>query len=109
MFDILQAADRIGRFVAGQSFAEYSSDELVRSGVERQFLIIGEALSQLRRDTPALVPVIREHVRIIGFRNVLVHGYAEIDDAVVWSVLKEKLPMLVDDVRALMKRLEASS
>ena len=34
------------RFVDGRSFTEYQADDLVRSAVERQFEIIGEALNQ---------------------------------------------------------------
>lgn len=47
LWDAVQAADRIGRFVAGKTFGDYKSDDLLRSGVERQFEIIGEALTRL--------------------------------------------------------------
>ena len=45
-WDALHAADLIVRFVDGRSFTEYQADDLVRSAVERQFEIIGEALNQ---------------------------------------------------------------
>ncbi len=48
---------------------------------------------------------IREHRRIVDFRNLLIHGYAEIDSTVVWSIFVEKLPVLEEDVRALLTRL----
>ncbi|MGP6204625.1 HepT-like ribonuclease domain-containing protein [Microbacterium sp. F2] len=47
--------------------------------------MIGEALNNLRRaygDTAALIPEVE---RIIGLRNVLAHGYAVVDDSVVWT------------------------
>ncbi len=46
---------------------------------------------------------IREHTRIIAFRNILVHGYAEIDDRIVWDILESKLPALLLDVESLLK------
>lgn len=83
LYDIVQAADRIGRFVGRRSFEDYSVDEPIRAGVERQFEIIGEALNHLGRSQPPLLQHIREHRKVVGFRNVLIHGHAEIDDAVV--------------------------
>lgn len=106
LYDIVQAAERIHRFIGQRTFENYSADELVRSGVERQFGIMGEALNHLgRRDKPLLTEI-REHSKIIGFRNILIHGYAEIDDAVVWSIVVEKLPLLLEDVRKLLSKLD---
>lgn len=106
LFDILEAGQRVGRFVAGRGYDDYVGDELLRAGVERQFEIMGEALTRLKRLDPMMQSGIREHERIVAFRNVLIHGYAEIDDAVVWSVLADKLPHLLEDAQRL---LDASS
>ena len=46
LWDAQQAAERVARFAAGKSFAEYNADDYLRSAVERQFEIIGEALNQ---------------------------------------------------------------
>ena len=45
---------------------------------------------------------IGEYPRIIGFRNVLIHEYADIDDALVWGMLEGDLPKLTAEVRALL-------
>jgi len=62
-------------------------------------------LNHLGRCDQPLLATIQEHQKIIGFRNVLIHGYAEIDDTVVWSVIVEKLPLLLEDVRNLLAKL----
>lgn len=49
LFDIQQACERLTKFVAGKTFADYDSDDFFRSAVERQFEIIGEAISQLHK------------------------------------------------------------
>ena len=45
---------------------------------------------------------IAEHQRIISFRNILIHGYAEIDDRLVWDILQSKLPNLLKQVQSLL-------
>jgi len=101
LFDIQQAADRIERFCAGKGFDDYSRDELLRSAVERQLEIIGEALSQLGKHAPEVLQKIPSSGRIIGFRNILIHGYAMVDDKIVWGVVETHLPPL----RAVVSRL----
>jgi uncharacterized protein with HEPN domain len=54
-----------------------------RVGVERQFEIVGEALSQLAKLDPALAKRIADYQKIISFRNILIHGYADVDDELV--------------------------
>jgi len=105
LFDIAEAAGLIRQFVGSRDYEAYVADALVQSGVERQFEIIGEALSQLRRLDPDLAAAIREYQRIIGFRNLLIHGYAEVDESVVWSIVTEKLPLLIADIQTLQARL----
>ncbi len=46
---------------------------------------------------------ISEYRRIIAFRNILIHGYAEIDDRLVWDIVESKLPRLRREVAALIE------
>jgi uncharacterized protein with HEPN domain len=105
LWDVQQAADAIGQFAAGLDAASYAKNALVRSAVERQFEIIGESLNRLSKRWPDLarrVPHLRE---IIGFRNVLIHGYAVIDHARVWRIAETVLPGLHKTVSALLAEL----
>jgi uncharacterized protein with HEPN domain len=86
LWDALQAGERVARFVEKKQFSDYEADELLRSAVERQFEIIGEALSQLHKIDPSSAAAIPELRRIIAFRNILVHGYALVDDRLVWAL-----------------------
>lgn len=81
----------------------------MRAGVERQFEIMGEALNQLRRHDAGLAASVRDHLRIIGFRNVLIHGYATVDDSIVWDIAANQLGTLQEDVRALLDRLNLNA
>lgn len=92
LWDALRAAELVHDFARGQSFADYQANAMLRAAVERQFEIIGEALNQLSQVDPAMASHIPDLPRIVAFRNILIHGYATVDDALVWQVLVDKLP-----------------
>jgi uncharacterized protein with HEPN domain len=77
---------------------------MLRSAVERQFEIIGEALTKLAKVDQETAALVSEHRRIIAFRNILIHGYAQIDDRLVWGVLDSKLPTLSQEVKKLLEK-----
>ena len=104
IYDVLKAAQLLADFTQGATFEDYESNALLRSAVERQFVIIGEALSQLSKIAPEVAVGIRECRRIIAFRNILVHGYAVVDHRVVWGVLRSDLPVLERQVAALLDK-----
>lgn len=103
LWDALNAADQIATFVQGKDFPAYLGDALLRSGVERQLEIIGEALAQLARRDQETADAIPEVRRIIAFRNILIHGYATVDDQLVWGVVETNLAPLRETLRALLQ------
>lgn len=100
--DIRQACEAILSFTYGKTFGNYEEDDLLRSGVERQFEIIGEALNRLSKISPETIVSITRYKRIIAFRNILIHGYDVVDDAVVWDVVIKDLPILHEQVLTLL-------
>ena len=102
LHDMRQAAALIAEFTDGLDFDAYAADAKVRSAVERQFEIIGEALGQLAKLDPAAAGRISEHRRIIAFRNILVHGYAGVDDLLVWDMVVTRLAGLQREVDELL-------
>lgn len=94
MWDAKSAADAIASFAANRTFENYRSDLLLRSAVERQFEIIGEAPNRLSRVSPDLAAQIPDLGRMVAFRNILIHGYAVVDDEIVWRAIHENLPTL---------------
>ena len=76
---------------------------MVRQAVERNFEIIGEAVSRLTRLDPKTAARIDSHRQIVDFRNVLIHGYDRIDHRIVWSTIAEKIPILLTEVESLLR------
>jgi uncharacterized protein with HEPN domain len=77
-------------------FEEYTVDLKTKSAIERQLGIIGEAIKKVKEiDAQELI---RFHSDIIGFRNILIHNYDNIDDSIVWSIIKDDLILLKIEV-----------
>ncbi len=100
--DARLAAEFIIRVTRGQSLDRYDSDEILRSAVERKFLIIGEAMVRLRKADPATADLLPDLYQIIAFRNILAHGYDVISNQRVWSVIEDHLPTLLAAVIRLL-------
>jgi uncharacterized protein with HEPN domain len=88
LFDIAEASKLVSEFVAGKTLDDYLKSALLQSGVERQFEIIGEALGQLAKVDQQLASRITDFQKIVSFRNVLIHGYA--DGTMSWSGILSK-------------------
>ncbi len=101
LWDMEQACTAVREFIAGAGQDRYANDLMLRSAVERQLQNIGEALTQLAKLDPELAARVPRHRQLIGFRNVLVHGYAGLNNEEVWRVVHENLPDLHAAVTAL--------
>ena len=106
LLDIVDACDAIAAAVAGVDLDAYRSNRLVRSSVEREFIIIGEAANVLSRRAPDVFAKIGHARRIVDFRNQLTHEYSTVDDAVVWATASRDVPALRHECAELMGRLE---
>jgi uncharacterized protein with HEPN domain len=101
--DVLSALELIAAFAKGKSFEDYQADPMLRAAVEREFEIVGEALKQLAdrdSETARQIPELR---RIVSFRNILIHGYRDLDAQVVWEALTTRVEPLRAMIRSLMK------
>jgi len=100
LLDMLLAARDAAAFVAGLGEAEFRQSRLHQNAVIRSLEVIGEAAGKISDAFQAAHPEIpwRE---ITGMRHRLIHGYAEIDLGLVWSVVSGKL----DPLTATLARL----
>lgn len=79
----------------------FLSDRRTRAAVEREFEIVGEALTRLRREFPGVAGRIPELREVVEFRNLLSHGYDAVDHRVVWSLARHELPPLLAALRRI--------
>ncbi len=105
LWDAERAAGLAIQFVEGRIAEDLSTDLLLRAAVERQVQVVGEALNQLTRLDPTYVTRIPDLPRIIGLRNILVHGYAMVDLDRLWRVVQEDVPPLRSLLQALLREV----
>ena len=104
LHDMQQACGHLKDFTADKTLQEYEDDPMLRAAVERQFEIIGEALNQLLKADSSLAESITDSRRIIAFRNLLIHGYSEINNEVVWGVIEGNLLTLIRQIDDLLSQ-----
>lgn len=107
--DILQSCSRIAQYVEGKDYSDYLADNMLRSAVEREFITVGEALTQMLQQQPDVAHRITNFRLIISFRNRLVHGYMDVDHPTVWGAVEEDLPILRAQTQALLQELDAKA
>jgi uncharacterized protein with HEPN domain len=102
LYDIMDCCQFLLDFTKNKTVEDYKNDRAFRSAVERELQIIGEAINQLDNVSPETAAQISEHRNIIGFRNILVHGYDSLNPETVWNVIETKLKTLLEQSQALL-------
>jgi uncharacterized protein with HEPN domain len=101
LLDLKISCEEILEFSKGKSFEKFSNDRLLQLAIEREFEIIGEALVRLERiEEENLQKRIPEYRKIIGFRNILAHGYDIVDEASLWDFVINRVPELLDQIQS---------
>jgi len=101
---ILGALERIQRYTARKSAADFRSDTLLQDGVLRNLGIIGEAAHKLLADSPEYaarhpeIPL----AKIYGMRNRITHAYEEVDIEIVWNLVVNDVPALLPKIAAAL-------
>ena len=102
--DIWTACDRIESLLLSDATLDrYLSDDRTRWAIERQLSIIGEAMYQLQQFFPATAAQFPDVRQIVKFRHVIIHGYQNLNDHVVWEILQRDLPILRNEIEKLLR------
>ena len=103
--DIYDACVTIEEVTEGVSLDNYQAQRAVRSSVEREFIIIGEALRRISVLDEHLFLSISNSRAIIDFRNLLAQDYGAVDDDSVFGLVNSDLIVLKEEVRDLLRDL----
>ena len=105
LYDIANCCEFVLEITRNKTVEDYKNDRIFRSALERELQIIGEAILQLDNISPENAEKISQHRSIIGFRHVLVHGYASLDPGTVWNVVETKISVLLEQAKKLLNQL----
>lgn len=101
LWDMREAVRDIKDFVRGVKFHQFEKNKILRSAVERQLLIIGEAANhvspQFRKKHPEI-----DWRRLVELRNVIAHEYGEILTNRIWAATTEVIPAILDPLNKLL-------
>ncbi|MBC8147191.1 MAG: DUF86 domain-containing protein [Bacteroidetes bacterium] len=102
LFDIQEAIESIENYLSDKrDFNVYRSNKMLRRAVEREFEIIGEAMTRIEKIDSTIE--ISSKRQIISMRNRVIHGYDKIDDEIIWGTIVRHLPTLIIEVKNLLK------
>lgn len=100
LIDMLQAARKAAAFAADLTYFQFQHSDLHQNAILRVLEIIGEAASRITTDTHGAYPEIPWQ-QIIGLRNRVVHGYFDIDLNLIWQIVHQDIPALIDQLQDL--------
>jgi uncharacterized protein with HEPN domain len=83
-----------------RDFEVYMADKMLRRAVEREFEIIGEAMSRIEKLDSSIE--ITSKRQIISMRNRVIHGYDRIDNEIIWGTIVRHLPTLKLEIDKLL-------
>jgi uncharacterized protein with HEPN domain len=102
LFDIFESIDSIEKYLGEKrDFSAYLSNKMLRRAIEREFEIIGEAMSRIERLDSSLD--ISAKKQIISMRNRVIHGYDKIDNEIITIV--RHLPTLKIEIGSLLAKI----
>ncbi len=100
--DMIEFCERVLSFTQGISREEFVTDPMCYDATVRNIELIGEAATHV----PASIRKNAESIpwrMVIATRNQLIHGYAGIDDDVLWSIIETDIPALLNALKKLQK------
>jgi len=100
LYDISTAIDSIEDYIGSPKvFSEYEKNRQLQHAVERNLEIIGEATKRMLEIDPSIN--ISNARKIVGTRNRIIHGYDDIDNTEIWSIVINSLPILKQEIGEL--------
>lgn len=99
--DILLCLENIETYLGEKKiFEKYDTNLLLQDAVERNLITVGEAMNVLLKKMPAID--ITNAGKAVDTRNLLTHGYDEIENVQVWNIIVKHLPLLKSEVERLL-------
>ena len=101
LIDLVNHARRIAQFLTGQTHEQFLSNAEKQAAVAHHVMVIGEIARRLSEPFKAAHPAI-PWANVAGMRNRLIHDYGDVNLDVLWTVAKERVPELVQQIEPVL-------
>jgi uncharacterized protein with HEPN domain len=101
--DILEAIRKIETFVVGVTFEAFSQDAKTIDAVVHNIEVIGEAARHIPEQLRLAYPAV-PWKQVVGSRDKMIHEYFGIDLEVIWQTINDDLPVLKQEVKAIISK-----
>lgn len=98
---MLSHANEAVALLGDKTDVDLANDRLLSLALVRLLEVVGEAANRIPRDVRAQYPQI-PWSQTIRLRNRVIHGYDSVDLAIVWAVIKQDLPPLIEDLDSIL-------
>lgn len=102
--DILDAMEKIEKFVEDMSFEKFKEDDKTSSAVVKKFEIIGEASKNVPEGIKQKYTQI-PWKEMAGMRDKLIHIYFGVNYRLVWTAIKERIPQLKPLIKKILDEI----
>lgn len=103
--DMIESCQKVMSYTEGMAYDEFTNNDLTYDAVVRNLEIIGEAAKNVPDNIRQEMPSI-EWRKVCGLRDIIAHAYFGIDNEILWDVISNKLPDLVNDLKNHKKSLD---
>jgi uncharacterized protein with HEPN domain len=101
--DMRAAAEKVLRYTQGVDLTRFMDDEKTFDAVVRNLEIIGEAAKHVPSEVQARYPRV-EWRSIAGLRDIVAHEYFGIDEDILWDIIANQVPELLEQVLSILKK-----
>lgn len=98
--DMLEAIGKVQRYTEGLTYKEFEANDMVIDAVVRNLEVIGEAARHIPEDLRNRYTGV-DWRRVIGFRNIVIHQYFDVDPEIVWTIATQRL----QDLKKVLERM----
>jgi uncharacterized protein with HEPN domain len=99
--DIVEAISRISAYTTGMTYEAFLADTKTQDATVRNLEIIGEAVKRLSPELRARYADI-PWKGMAGARDRLIHDYFGVSFDVVWEIVSNELPQVMEPLKTLL-------